>query len=259
MTLFNDKVVLVSGSGGGQGRVAALAFAREGAKVLGCDIVPGASIETTRLVNEAGGEMISLEPIDLANPADAERWAAAAISRWGQIDVLYNNAAAVGFAPFDQATIEHWDFTIRNELTLAYVASRSVWPHMVRRKRGVIVSVASVAGHIEVPNFPAVAHGVANAGVQALARMLAAVGAPHGIRSVSISPGVVLNKNVPAPFNDPDSPEMQALYAPTALGRPARMEEIVETSLFLASDKASYITGTDIAVDGGMSGIIWRK
>lgn len=258
-SLFKDKVVLISGTGGGQGREAALAFAREGAKVLGCDIVVKNSEETTRLVNEAGGEMISLEPVDLADPGDAKRWVDAAIKQWGQVDVLYNNAASVGLAPFEVATIDHWNYTIRNELTLSYVAARAVWPHMVERKKGVIVNVASIAGRVELPVFPAVAHGVANAGVQALTRMLAGAGAPHGIRSVSISPGIVLNPNAPKPFDDPQSPEMRALWGPTPLGRPARIEEVLETTLFLASDKASYITGTDIAVDGGLSGIVWPR
>ncbi|KAJ5631315.1 Short-chain dehydrogenase/reductase SDR [Penicillium longicatenatum] len=130
---------------------------------------------------------------------------------------------------------------------------------MMERKKGVIVNVASVTGHIELSVFPTVAHGVANAGVQALTRMLAGAGAPHGIRSVSISPGVVFNPNAPKPFDDPESPEMRALWEPTPLGRPARIEEVLETALFLASDKASYMTGTDIAVDGGLSGIVWPR
>ena len=246
MTLFRDKVVLISGTGG-----------REGAKILGCDIAAGASTETTRLVQAAGGEMISLEPVDLAEPGDAERWVAEALDRWGRVDVLYNNAAGLSFAPMDDATLDHWDYTIRNELTIAFAASRAIWPHFVRQRRGVIVSVASIAGHRELTGFPCVAHGVANAGIQALARMLAAAGAPHGIRSVSISPGIIASpaSTTPPPFAVPVEP----LWASAALGRPGTAEEVIETALFLASDKASYITGTDVAVDGGMSGIIWRR
>ncbi len=165
--------------------------------------------------------MISLEPLDLANPADAERWVAAAIERWGQIDVLYNNAAGIARAPFEEATVDHWNYTLRNELTLGYVAARAAWPHFVRQGRGVIVSVASVAGHIELAGLPFVAHGVANAGVQAMARMFASEGAPHGIRSVSISPGIVANPYQPEPYGNPASPEMTALWGPTPLGRPA--------------------------------------
>jgi NAD(P)-dependent dehydrogenase (short-subunit alcohol dehydrogenase family) len=259
MGRFTGKVVLISGTGGRQGRVAALAFANEGAKVLGCDVNVERSAETTRLVTEAGGEMISVEPIDLADPADATRWVEIAAARWGRVDVLYNNAAALAMAPFDQATLGHWDHTIRNELTLGYVAARAVWPYFVKQKKGVIVNIASIAGHLELSSFPCVAHGVANAGVQALARMLAAAGAVHGIRSVSVSPGIVSNPRVPGAVSDPNSPGMKTLCETAVLGRPAEAEEIVKTVMFLASDDASYITGTDIAVDGGMSGIISRR
>lgn len=155
MADFKDKVVLISGTGGRMGQLAAQMFAREGAKVLGCDVTPERSKETTRLVREAGGEMYSLEPLDLANPDEAERWVGEALSRWGRIDVLYNNAAGVGIAPFNEASIEHWDYTIRNELTIAYVAACAVWPQMVKQKKGVIVSVASIAGHLELSGFPA--------------------------------------------------------------------------------------------------------
>ena len=202
--------------------------------------------------------MISVDPLDLSLPSDAQAWISAAIAQWGRIDVLYNNAAAIKFAAFEDATIDHWDFTIRNELTLSYISAMAVWPQMVHQKSGVIINVASIAGHMEVAGFPAVAHGVANAGLQALSRTLAAAGAVHGIRALSLSPGVVLNPNAPAPFNDASEPAMRALYAPAALGRPAKIKEIVEVAAFLASDKASYMTGCDIAVDGGMSGIIWR-
>jgi NAD(P)-dependent dehydrogenase (short-subunit alcohol dehydrogenase family) len=259
MARFAGKVVLISGTGGRQGRVAAMAFATEGAKVLGCDVNAERSAETTRLVTEAGGEMISLETIDLADPADAKRWVAMATSRWGQIDVLYNNAAGLAIARFDDATLDQWNHTIRNELTLGYVAARAVWPHFVEQKKGVIVSIASIAGQLELLNtFPCVAHGVANAGVQALARMLAAAGAAHGIRSVSISPGIVSNPKPAGFIGDPNTPQMKTLWEAAALGRPAEIDEIVKTAMFLASDDASYITGTDIAVDGGMSGILWR-
>lgn len=260
MTEFKDKVVLISGTGGRMGRIAAQMFAKEGAKVLGCDVTTERSQETTKLVRDAGGEMFSLEPLDLADPVEAERWTNEAISLWGRIDVLYNNAAGVGFAPFDEASIEHWDYTIRNELTIAYVAARAVWPQMQKQKNGVIISVASIAGHLELSGFPAVAHGSANAGVQALSRMLAAQGARHGIRAVSISPGLIASPDAlqPPKLDESGLQKVRQLWRHAALGRPGRAEEIVETALFLASDRASYITGTDIAVDGGMSSIIWN-
>ncbi|WP_448681180.1 SDR family NAD(P)-dependent oxidoreductase [Pseudomonas nicosulfuronedens] len=260
MAEFKDKVVLISGTGGRLGQVAAQMFAREGARVLGCDIAKKRAEETCRRVREAGGEMASLAPLDLADPAHAQRWVDEAMARWGRIDVLVNNAAGIAIAPFDEASLDHWDFTIRNELTIAYVAGRAVWSQMQKQKKGVIVSVSSIAGHLELSGFPAIAHGAANAGVQGLTRMLAAQGARHGIRAVSISPGLIANPDaLPSPTMDEHGlPIARQLWRHAALGRPARAEEIAETVLFAASDRASYITGTDIAVDGGMSSIIWN-
>lgn len=248
MKRFEGKVVLISGTGGGQGRQAALAFAAEGAKVLGADVAVEASIETTRLVRQAGGDMRSLEPLDLADPQDAERWVNTAIDLWGRVDVLYNNAAGVRFKSFEESTLADWDYTIRNELTITYVTAKAVWPHLKSQGGGVILNVASVAGHRELAAFPCAGHGAANAGIIALTRTIAAAGARFGIRSVSLSPGIVNNPDRPAPS--------ERVWGPTPLGRLAKISEIIQTALFLASDDASYITGTDIAVDGGMSGTI---
>lgn len=98
----------------------------------------------------------------------------------------------------DDATLADWNFTIRNELTLSFVASQAVWPVFRSQKRGVIINIASWRGHCErVGGLPSVAHGVANAGLIALSRTLAAEGAPYGIRALSISPGPIRNPNIP--------------------------------------------------------------
>lgn len=258
MGRFDKRVVLISGTGGGQGRVAAMSFAREGALVLGTDVNAERSAETTRLVREAGGTMESVEPVDLGVPEEAERWVRRAEETWGRVDVLYNNAAGVRLAGFGEGTLAEWDFTIRNELTIAFVASQAVWPVMKRQGHGVIVSVASVAGHREMGHFPCAAHGVANAGIIALARTMAVAGAPHGIRSVSVSPGWVDNPLAPS-RNSPDV-ALRTIHQRSLpgipLGRAADMQEVVNAALFLASDDASYITGTDLVVDGGMTGSI---
>lgn len=258
MARFAGKVVLITGTGGNQGRVAASSFAREGARVMGCDVAAAASKETTRLVRETGGEMHSVEPLDIGDPVQAERWVGEAISRWGRVDVLYNNASSLARSTFEESTLEDWEHTLRGELTIYFVAAKAVWPHFVSQRSGVIVSTASYAGHLEIPVFPCVAHGVANAGIRALTRMLAAAGAPHGVRAVSISPGPVLNQLGREPYNDADSPQMRVLTDHVPLRRPAEAQEVVNTAMFLASDDASYITGADIAVDGGATGIIWR-
>jgi len=258
---FVGKVVLITGSGGGQGRAASLAFAGEGARVLGGDVAQERSRETTDLVGAAGGDMISVEPVDLTSPQAAAEWVELAIDTWGKVDVLYNNAAGLRFGAIGKTTLEDWEFTLRNELTIHFVVAAAVWPHMVRQGHGVIINVASCAAHREISLFPAAAHGAANAGILALTRHLAAEGATHGIRCVSLSPGQVDNPN--APSRRSKDPVLQELAAEMAkvvpLGRLAQFSDIIEPALFLASDQAAYITGIDLPIDGGMTSAIMRR
>jgi NAD(P)-dependent dehydrogenase (short-subunit alcohol dehydrogenase family) len=252
MASLDDKVVLITGTGGGQGRVAALTFAREGAKVIGCDIKTAGNDETVDLVRQAGGEMTGIAAVDLTNPEQAERFVENAAEAYGGLDVVYNNAAMQYFGPMPDFSIEAWRGTIAGELDIPFFVSKFAWPHLVARGGGVIINVASLAGLIAGAVPPMVAHCAANAGVIAMTRQFALEGAPHGIRAVAISPGPVLT-----PASDRDLGDNQvmrdAIISKTLLKRFAQPEEIVELAAFLASDRATYITGANYVVDGGAS------
>ncbi len=259
---LDGKITLISGTGGGQGRAAALAFSRAGARVLGCDVNEETALETVELVQAEGGEMMSLQPLDLSDPAAAERWVRTAVDAWGGIDVVYNNAGALhARGPFAESTLDQWDLTIRHELTMVYVVSHAVWPHLVARGGGVIINTASVSGHVEFFPMRSAVHGAAKAGVIALTRMLAAEGAEHGIRAVSVSPGLTRTPAT-ARFWD-GTPEQQAtgaaMTAKVPLGRPAECEEIADVALFLATPAAAYVNGTDVLVDGGVRAATWGR
>jgi NAD(P)-dependent dehydrogenase (short-subunit alcohol dehydrogenase family) len=258
MKLLEGKVSLISGTGGGQGRAAALAFAREGALIVGCDVNAEAAEETTGLVVAAGGTMISVHPLDLAEPAEAERWMSIALKSFGGIDILYNNAGAL-FArgPFGDSSLEQWDMTIRNELTIVYVACRAAWPHLVARGGGVILNTASVSAHLELLPLRSAAHGAAKAGVLGLTRTLAAEGAPYGIRAVSISPGVTRTPATQRFWNGSNEQKATgaAMMAKVPSGRAAECEDIAEAAVFLASNRATYINATDLLIDGGLRGV----
>ncbi|MFC6080821.1 SDR family NAD(P)-dependent oxidoreductase [Sphaerisporangium aureirubrum] len=242
--------MLITGTAGGMGRVAALVFAREGAKVVGCDIQTEANDETVELVRRAGGEMTGVGPIDLTDPEQARRVVEEAVAAYGGLDVVYNNAANLRFGAMPDFSVEDWRVTIAGELDIPFFVSKFAWPHLVRRGGGVIINVASMAGMIagEVP--PMIGHSAANAGVIGMTRQLALEGARHGIRAVAISPGPVLT-----PASDRDLGDDQAardmITTKTLLKRFARSEEIVEMAAFLASDRAAYITGANYAIDGG--------
>lgn len=252
MGILDKKIVLITGTGGGMGRVAALTFAREGAKVIGCDINPEANNETVELVKSAGGEMTGIAPSNLTDPEQAKQVVEEAVKAYGGLDVLYNNAAMQRFGPMPDFSIEDWRTTISGELDIPFFMSKYAWPHLVNRGGGVIINIASVAGMIAGETPPMVAHCAAKAGVIGMTRQLALEGAPHGIRAVAISSGPVLT-----PASDRDLGDNQAardaITSKTLLKRFGKPEEIVELAAFLSSDRAAYITGVNYAVDGGAS------
>jgi meso-butanediol dehydrogenase / (S,S)-butanediol dehydrogenase / diacetyl reductase len=252
MNQLEGKVALISGTAGGQGRAAALLFAKAGARVFGCDVNAEGAAETVEMVTRAGGIMKSLAPLDPSDPEHAERWAKAAHDAFGGIDILYNNGGSLrAFGPFDASTFDDWNLTIRYELTIVYASTKAVWPYLVERGGGVIVSTASTSAYVESPPFRSSAHGAAKAGVVALARMFAAEGRHVNIRSNSISPGLI---NVPATksFHAEDKVVGDMLISKIPMGRMGEPDEIAQVALFLASPAASYVNGADFIVDGGM-------
>jgi len=262
MANLSGKIVLITGTAGGQGRAAALAFARAGAKVMGCDVKADEAEETVALVNRAGGEMRSLQPLDASEPREAERWAKAAYDAWGGIDVLYNNAGSLrAKGPLPTSTKEEWDLTIRYELTIVYVASMAVWPYLVQRGGGVIINTASMSGHREFLPLRTAAHGAAKAGVLGLTRMLAAEGASYKIRAVSISPGLIRSPATERFWTgDQEQRAVGAgMMSQIPLGRHGTPEEIANVAVFLASPEASFVNGADLLVDGGMTGVSFGR
>src|SRR5271167_2341104 len=142
---LKDKVALITGTGGGQGRAAALRFAAAGAHVVGCDVKVEGDEETVRRGKAAGGSMVSMTPVDLGDPAQAEKWVEDAAKLHGRIDILYNNASTCKFVPIESFSIEDWQFGIRNELDLVFYVTRFAWAHLAKQG-GVIINTASVAG-----------------------------------------------------------------------------------------------------------------
>jgi NAD(P)-dependent dehydrogenase (short-subunit alcohol dehydrogenase family) len=251
MARFDGKVVLITGIGGGMGREAALRFAAEGAKVIGCDLFAEGANETVDLVRSAGGDITNFAPVDLADAAETQKWIDAAAALHGRIDVLYNNASTPKFAAVDELSIDDWDFVMNNELNLVFYACKAAWPHL-KKSQGVIVNVGSIAGTRGVEFMPQNAHGTAKAGVINLTQQLAVEGGPHKIRVVCVSPGFTVTPSTawlvedgPQPFKDN--------IARIPLGRVGQPSDIVNAALFLASDEASWITGINLVVDGGGS------
>lgn len=246
---LQDKVVLITGTGGGQGRVAALRFAEEGAIVVGCDTNAAGHEETAALMQAAGFQLYGSAPVDLGDPEQAKAWIDAAVQQHGRIDVLYNNASAARFGPVHELSIENWQFTMRNEIDLLFYTTKYAWLHLAEQ-RGVIINISSTAGWGGSKVAGISAHAAAKGAVIAFTRQLAVEGAPVGIRAVSISPGFIATPGT-APFMD--NPKIRAaLLDGVLMDRPGQPEEVVAMALFVASAEASFITGADFVIDGGL-------
>lgn len=252
MDRLANKIAFITGTAGGQGRAAALLFAGEGAHVIGCDVNREGADETVRMVRDAGGTMESVSPVDLSDPAAAQRWIDEGVAKAGRLDILYNNASAVQFAPMSGMTQEIWSFTIRNELDIIYHVTRAAWPHFEAQGHGVILSTASISGHRGSQGIGAAAHAAAKGGVIALTKQFAAEGARIGVRANCISPGAVITPGLVAAL----SPEQRThLDQAHPIGRAGRPEDIAYCALYLVSDEANWVTASDFVVDGGFSGI----
>ena len=184
---LSGKVCVITGTCGSVGRAAAVAFAREGASVVGCGRNVAEAQTTVEMVRDQGGAMVSLQPCQLTNPADCRALVDFAVRAFGRIDVLFNNAARAYFNWLEDITDEEWDRDRREEVDLVFFLTRATWPHL-KASHGVVVNTASLNGLMSFKMLGSLAHTTAKAGIIAMTRQLAMEGREHGIRANSISP-----------------------------------------------------------------------
>jgi NAD(P)-dependent dehydrogenase (short-subunit alcohol dehydrogenase family) len=244
------------GPGWGNGRAEAVIFAREGAKVFAVDLNKDRLAETIRLVEEEGGEIAGFS-CDVTDASQTAAMAAACLENFGRIDILVNNAG--GSAPGGPAelTEENWDRQIDFNLKSVFLTCKSVLPIMEAQGGGSIVNTASTSG-IRWTGSPQIGYASAKAGVIQFSRVLAVQYAPKGIRVNTVIPGQLHTPMVEARLaKQRAGGDVEALLksrlARIPLGFMGDGRDTAHAALFLASDEARFITGTEIVVDGGMS------
>src|SRR5580704_1693892 len=151
------KVCVITGTGGSMGRASALAFAREGAQVVGCDVAVEPAEATVAAVRAAGGEMVSMQPCRLSDPADCKALIELAVSTFGRVDVLFNLAALSYFNWFEDITDDEWHSARRDEVDLVFFLTRAAWPHL-KTSSGVVVNMASLNATLSFRILPSLSH-----------------------------------------------------------------------------------------------------
>ncbi|QHT63018.1 SDR family oxidoreductase [Paenibacillus lycopersici] len=251
---MNGKVAIVTGAASGIGRGIAEVLLREGCRVsvLDWNEEEGSSA-VTEMTDDR--EQVQFIRTDVSKEADIVRAVELTVAKWGTVDILVNNVGTHYYRAVEQVTTDEWDRVMTTDLRGHFLMMQKVLPIMTEQAKGAIVNIASVHALQTVPHFSV--YAAVKGGVVAMSRSIALEYASKGIRVNTVLPGYTRNKNVDRILNELDENERSERKRRMAwnipLGRLADPVEIGEAVAFLASDRASFITGTTLAVDGGES------
>lgn len=249
MKRLENKVAVITGAASGIGAATARLFAREGAKVVIADIQEALADKTATDICQSGGEAIAITT-DITDPQQVQNLFAKAIDLYGCINILHCNAGVLIVGSVDTPSEEHWFKTINVNLTGTYLCAKYGIPQLKKSSNSSMIITTSVSGMMGEPDL--MAYDTSKGGLINLTRQLAVEYAKDGIRVNSVCPGWI-----DTPFNDPiyelTPLDESSLGDFIPLARQGTPEEIATAVLFLASDEASYITGHNLVVDGGLT------
>jgi NAD(P)-dependent dehydrogenase (short-subunit alcohol dehydrogenase family) len=251
MPRLDGKVALITGAGNGMGRVASVLFAQEGARIVVADWSDEGGAETVAAVEAAGGEAAFVK-VDVAKAEQVEAMVAAAMDRFGSLDVLYNNA---GIFPADDGGVTEtpeptWDRVMEVNLKGVWLGCKYGVPAMLASGGGSIVNVASFVALMGAATAQ-IAYTASKGGVLAMTREIAVEYGRQGIRANSLCPGPIATPMLEELMSDPERKQRRLVHIP--MGRLGQAEELAKAALFLASDESSFMTGAQLVVDGGIT------
>lgn len=246
---LKDKVALITGGSTGIGRATAMAFAREGAKVIIADVNVNEGDNTVRMI-ESNGASASFMETDVSRAEEAEALINNIISHYGRLDCAVNNAGVVGEQGLTaDCTEENWDHIIGVNLKGTWLCMKYEIRQMLKQGAGAIVNISSVTGSVGYPTLPA--YVTSKHGIVGLTKVSALEYAKSGIRINAVCPGYVRTPMLEGVFNGWSDEVESMISGHQPVGRVGKPEEIAEAVLWLSSDAASFVTGHAMAVDGG--------
>ncbi len=243
--LLENKVAIITGAGSGFGRATAELYAKEGAKVVVVDYNEQTAQDTVTAIHEHGGQAIAVKA-DVSNETDVKNVIQTAISEFGQIDILFNNAGVYAPGTVEETSMEDWNRSINVNTTALFLASKYAIPYL-KETKGNIINTASAGGIIGFPN--AISYATTKGAVISFTRAMAVDYAEAGVRVNAICPGTGVTGMTK------DLLEIEEVYqgfiAPIPMKRLGEANDVANAALFLGSDLSSYITGHSLPVDGG--------
>ena len=246
---LENKVAIITGAATGIGQAIAAGMAKEGASVV-IDYVgaPDAPNQTVQMIESAGGKCLAVEA-DVSKPDEVTNLMQQAVAKFGRVDVLVNNAGVERKHPITEFPLDQWNMIIAVNLTGPFLCAQAAAKQMIAQSGpGRIINISSIHQDLPMPgNAP---YCASKGGLRMLMRTMAVELAPHGITVNNIGPGAIFT---PIDADVQANPEMEAaLMAEIPLGRWGKPEEVAHLAIFLASDDASYVTGSTYYIDGGM-------
>ena len=247
MGRLDGKVAIVSGGARGQGATEAMMFAREGAKVVLGDVLDEEGRQVEAQINESGGEATYVH-LDVTQEDDWRSAVETAVSRYGKLDILVNNAGILIRKGLEETTVEDWDRIMGVNAKGVFLGTKQAIPAMRRAGGGSIINISSTAGLVGSPNGSP-SYTATKGAVRLFTKATAIQYAKEGIRCNSVHPGPIDTEMIRDTITDPARLEQRMQRLP--MGRVGKPEDIAYGVLYLASDESSFVTGSELVIDGG--------